>query len=36
MADLQTLNEEEFNSFNTQRLSEEKLIRLLGSIGYKI
>ena len=29
-------NEEEFNSFNTQRLSEEKLIRLLGSIGYKL
>jgi hypothetical protein len=26
---------EEYNSFNTNRLSEESLINLLASIGYK-
>jgi len=30
-----TKNDDEFNSFNTERLSEGKLIKLLGSIGYK-
>ena len=28
-------NLEEFNSFNTSRLSQQELIKLLGSIGYK-
>ena len=28
-------NLEEYNSFNTHRLSEENLIKLLASIGYK-
>ena len=26
---------EEYNSFNTDRLSEENLLKLLASIGYK-
>ena len=32
---MKTNNYEEFNSFNTERLSKEKLISLLSSIGYK-
>ena len=32
---MKTNNYEEFNSFNTERLSKEKLISLLFSIGYK-
>ena len=28
-------NLEEFNSLNTSRLSQQELIKLLGSIGYK-
>ncbi len=32
---MKTINYEEFNSFNTERLSNKKLISLLASIGYK-
>jgi UDP-glucose 4-epimerase len=32
---MKTNNYEEFNSFNTERLSNKKLISLLASIGYK-
>tara|TARA_S200000501_G_C20806192_1_gene736260 strand:- start:592 stop:1578 length:987 start_codon:yes stop_codon:yes gene_type:complete len=32
---MKPLKIDEFNSFNTERLSEGKLIKLLGSIGYK-
>ena len=28
-------NQEEYNSFNTKRLSKNELIKLLESIGYK-
>ena len=28
-------NHEEYNSFNTHRLTEDSLIKLLSSIGYK-
>ena len=32
---MKTNNYDEFNSFNTERLSNKKLISLLASIGYK-
>ena len=35
ISNLKFINYEEFNSYNTQRLTTKQLISLLASIGYK-